>query len=98
MALQGLPYHTHTHIWRERERGEKKERKKERGRRREGGSERMQGHTHSALEVNTRGWKGLRNFAERLNKSCNESNHRTPWRGTAHLQHRIEINLRQIDF
>ncbi len=87
MALQGLPYHTHTHIWRERER--EKERKKERER--EGGSERMQGHTHSALEDNTRGWKGLRNFAERLNKSCNESNHRTPWRGTAHLQHRIEL-------
>ncbi len=53
----------------------------------------MQGHTHSALDDKTHGWKGLRNFAERLNKPCNESNHRTPCRGTAHLQHRIKYIL-----
>jgi len=52
----------------------------------------MQGHTHTALDDKTRGWKGLRNFAEKLNKHCNESNHRTPWRGIAHLQYRIKLN------
>lgn len=58
----------------------------------------MQGQTHTALDDKTRGWKGLRNLAMRLYKHCNESNHRTPWRGIAHLQYRIKLILSKLTY